>query len=128
LIFADSSYFIAIADRRDQWHKRAVKISKNVDTELLVTNLVVAESVTVVGARGGGKAGLAVYEYISDNCEVVFVTRDMLEDAMDIYLKYDGTLSVADAVTVLVMKKRGIKEILSFNSDFDKVENITRIA
>lgn len=128
MIFADSSYFIAIADRRDQWHKRAVKISKNVDTELLVTNLVVAESVTVVGARGGGKAGLAVYEYISDNCEVVFVTRDMLEDAMDIYLKYDGTLSVADAVTVLVMKKRGIKEILSFNSDFDKVENITRIA
>ncbi len=128
MIFADSSYFIAIADRRDQWHKRAVKISKNVDTELLVTNLVVAESVTAVGARGGGKAGLAVYEYISDNCEVVFVTRDMLEDAMDIYLKYDGTLSVADAVTVLVMKKRGIKEILSFDSDFDKVENITRIA
>ena len=128
MIFADSSYFIAIADRRDQWHKRAVKISKNVDTELLVTNLVVAESVTAVGARGGGKAGLAVYEYISDNCEVVFVTRDMLEDAMDIYLKYDGTLSVADAVTVLVMKKRGIKEVLSFDSDFDKVENITRIA
>ena len=128
MIFADSSYFIAIADRRDQWHKRAVKISKKIDTELLVTNLVVAESVTAVGARGGGKAGLAVYEYISDNCEVVFVTKDMLEDAMDIYLKYDGTLSVADAVTVLVMKKRGIKEILSFDSDFDKVENITRIA
>jgi len=127
LIFADSSYFIAIADRRDQWHKRAIEISKNVDTKLLVTNLVVAESVTAVGARGGGKAGLAVYEYISDNCEVVFVTRDMLEDAIDIYLKYDGTLSVADAVTVLVMKKRGIKEILSFDSDFDRVGDLRRI-
>lgn len=33
MIFADSSYFIAIADRRDQWHKRAIEISKNVDTD-----------------------------------------------------------------------------------------------
>ncbi|WP_456473734.1 type II toxin-antitoxin system VapC family toxin [Candidatus Pyrohabitans sp.] len=124
----DSSYFIAIADKKDQWHKRAKELSKNVDDELVVTDLIISESVTAVGARGGGKAGQAVYEYISDNCEVTFVTMDMLEKAMEIFLKYDGTLSVADAVSVYVMSFRNIKSILSFDSDFDKVKSITRLA
>lgn len=128
MILADSSYFIAIADKKDQWHKRAKELSKNVDDELVVTDLIISESVTAVGARGGGKAGRAVYEYISDNCEVAFVTMDVLEKAMEIFLKYDGTLSVADAVSVYVMDSRNIKSILSFDSDFDKVKNITRLA
>ncbi len=45
----------------------------------VVTDPILSESVTAVGARGGWKAGLAVYEYISDNCEVVYVARGMLE-------------------------------------------------
>ncbi len=128
MIFADSSYFIAIADRKDQWHERAREISENTDAHLVVTDLIISESVTVVGARGGGKAGIALYEYMQDNCDLVFVNVDLLDRAMDIYLKYDGVLSVADAVTVLVMKSKKIKNILSFDSDFDKVKGIKRLA
>lgn len=128
MIFADSSYFIAITDRKDQWHERAMKLSMKAHSKVVVTDLILSESVTAVGARGGGKAGLVLYEYISDNCETVFVTKDTFEEAMHIFLKYDGTLSVADAATVLVMKSRGIKSILSFDSDFDKVKGITRVA
>ncbi len=93
----------------------------------MVTEFVLSESVTAIGSRGGGKAGFAVYEYITDNCEVVFVDKGMLEKAINIYLKYDGTLSVADAVSVYVMNSRGITKILSFDSDFDKVDGIRRI-
>jgi predicted nucleic acid-binding protein len=128
LILADSSYFIALADQKDQWHERARELSNKANNDLVVTDLILSESVTAVGARGRGKAGMALYEYIVDNCEVVYVTKDVLEGAMDVYLKYDGTLSVADAVSVLVMDSRYIKRILSFDSDFDKVENITRLA
>lgn len=128
MILADSSYFIAIADQKDQWHERAKELSEKADNELVVTDLILSESVTAVGARGGGKAGLVLYEYIADNCEVVYVTKEVLEGAMDVYLKYDGTLSVADAVSVLVMASRHIKRILSFDSDFDKAKDIPRLA
>jgi len=128
LIFADSSYFIAISDRKDQWHERAIELSGKAHSEIVVTDLILSESVTAVGARGGGKAGMALYEHISDNCDVVFVTKDTFDKAMHIFLKYDGTLSVPDAASILVMKSRGIKNILSFDSDFDKVKDITRIA
>ena len=43
------------------------------------------------------------------------------------FLKYDGTLSVSDAVSVFIMKKKEIERIISFDSDFDKVQGIMRI-
>jgi predicted nucleic acid-binding protein len=127
LIFADSSYLIAIADQRDQWHPRARELAEETDDDLLVTDLVLSESVTAVGARGGGKAGMALYDFIMDSCEMVFATPYLLDRSMDIYLRHDGTLSVADALTVQVMKNKRVKEILSFDSDFDKVKGIKRI-
>ena len=36
-------------------------------------------------------------------------------------------LSVSDAVSVFIMKKRSIDRICSFDSDFDKVEGIVRV-
>ena len=55
MIFADSSYFVALADARDQWHEDALRVRRNVPQDFLVSELVVAESVTIVGSRGGGK-------------------------------------------------------------------------
>ncbi len=46
---------------------------------------------------------------------------------MQCVLKYGGTLALADCLAILIMKKRGITEIVSFDDDFDKVEGIVRI-
>jgi len=127
LIFIDSSYFMAAAHKKDRWHRRAVEMVGELSDEKLVSELVIVESVTGIGAIGGGKAGVDLYEYISGNCEVVFVDRELLESAISTYLKYDGTLSVADAVSVEIMHRRGIKKIVSFDADFDKVAGISRI-
>jgi len=127
LIFVDSSYFIAVAHEKDRWHRRAVELVGELSDEKLVSELVVEESVTAVGAIGGGKAGVNLYEYIVGNCEIVFTDRELLENAIQVYLKYDGTLSVADAVSVEVMRKHGIKKIVSFDADFDKVTGVSRI-
>ncbi len=127
MIFVDSSFFIALANSRDRWHGRAEEIARGLPEGKLVTELVIAESVTSIGALGGGKAGTEVYEAITENCEVVFVGERLLMDSMEVYLKCDGTLSVADAASVAIMCERGIKEIVSFDADFDKVKEISRI-
>ena len=46
---------------------------------------------------------------------------------MALHLQYDGTLSVADCASVALMSRDGIGEIVSFDSDFDKVRGIRRI-
>jgi hypothetical protein len=127
MIFADSSYFIGLADLKDQWHPQAVGILKKVKDKFMISDLVLSETVTSIGSRAGGKAGKRIYDYFIDNCEIVFVDDDLLWEAMEIFLKYGGKLSVADSVSIAIMKRRGIKKIISFDSDFDRVKGISRI-
>jgi len=127
MIFADSSYFIGLADMKDQWHAQAVGVLKKVQDRLILSDLVISETVTSIGSRAGGKAGKRIYNFFCDNCEIVYIDDDLLEESMEIFLKYDGKLSVADSVSVAIMKKRGIKKIISFDSDFDRVKGIIRV-
>lgn len=127
MIFVDSSYLIARADKADRWHGSALKISEDMIADAVVSDFVVLEAVTTIGYHSGGKAGMDLYEFLVDNFRIVYVDEDLLKQSMEVYLKYDGRLSVADAVSVEIMRRRGIKKIISFDADFDKVPGISRI-
>jgi len=62
-----------------------------------------------------------------DNCKIEFINEEIMEKAMDTFLKYDGSISLADASSIEIMKKYGINKIISFDSDFDKANEIDRI-
>ncbi|HEY5538028.1 MAG TPA: PIN domain-containing protein, partial [Thermoplasmata archaeon] len=68
-----------------------------------------------------------LYEFFVDTCDIEFVERDLLEEAMAHHLRYDGVLSVPDCMSVTLMDRREIREIASFDADFDKVRGIRRI-
>lgn len=127
MIFADSSYFIALAREKDRWHKDALKLAGKINDSFLVSDLIISESVTLVGSLEGGKAGKLLYEYFIDDCEIEFIDSEMLAKGMETFLKYDGSISLADAVSVEIMKEYNIKKILSFDGDFDKVKEIERV-
>ncbi len=126
MIFADSSYFIALAREKDRWHSDALKVSGKIKDSLLVSELIISESVTLVGSLDDGKAGKLLYEYFIDNCKIEFIDTLMLSRGMETFLMYDGSISLADAVSVEIMKERRIKKILSFDADFDKIKGIER--
>jgi predicted nucleic acid-binding protein len=128
LIFGDSSFFVGISDSRDQWHARAARLRDNLPKQLVVSDLVVAESVTIVGSRAGGRAGRTLYEFFLDSCDIEFLDHRGLDDAMALYVRFDGKLSVADCASVTIMSRRKIRRIVSFDSDFDRVDGIERIS
>lgn len=127
MIFADSSFFIGIAREKDRWHKDALRIAERNNETLLISDLIISESVTMVGSLEVGKAGKILYEYFVDNCKIVFTDTDLLEYAMETFLMYDGTISLADAMSVEIMHEYEIDRIVSFDTDFDKVNEINRI-
>ena len=43
------------------------------------------------------------------------------------FIKYDGTLSLADCTGIVAMKDLNIYEIASFDDHFDKVNGIRRL-
>lgn len=112
----------------DQWHEEAVKIINKIDREEKVTSdLMVAEIVTSLGDRAGGKAAINVFNYLEDNFTVISTDFEFLKSVKELYLKYDGALSVADISALKIMNNMEINRIASFDSDFDKVEGIVRI-
>ena len=128
MIFVDSSFFIALVDRKDPWHPAAKAILPVLaDETIIISDLIIAESVTIIGRRSGGKAGEQLYHYFMDNCDLVVTDEKILKGSMSVFIRYDGTLSVSDAVSVFIMKKKNIDRILSFDADFDNVEGIVRI-
>ena len=128
MILVDSSYYIAIADTKDQWHKRALELSEYIgNNSSIVSSFIISEVVTEIGRRSSGKVAYNIYNYFIDNCKIIYIDRDLLVESMEIVLKYDGALSLADAASIAIMDNMKIGEIISFDSDFDKVDFISRI-
>ncbi len=128
MIFIDASFFIAAINKNDQWNEKAGKILPTIRREEKVTSeLILSESVTLIGSLFGGKTGLKLFNYILDNHNVRYTDKELNSNAMEIFLKYDGTLSFADSVSVEIMKNLGIESIVSFDSGFDKVDGVIRI-
>ena len=129
MIFVDSSVFIGLADTKDQWHEKAKGILRLLEKEnLMISDLVISEVLTEIGRRSGGAQAHKLYNYFNDNCIVVYLDKELMDSAETMFTKFDGALSLADTASVMIMKKNGITGIASFDSDFDRVREITRIS
>jgi predicted nucleic acid-binding protein len=130
LIFLDSSFIIALADVDDQFHEDAINVIPRLGAHRVISGLVISESVTAVGARLGAKAARHVFDNLlyDSATKTIFCNKRLYERAMPIYTKYGGKLSIPDSVTVRIMYDQKIKEIASFDSDFDSVDHLTRIS
>ncbi len=128
MIFVDSTLIIAMVLTKDQCHKKAVQLIKEIDNkEKVISDLMVIESITSIGERSGGKEAINVFNYLQDNFTVISTDFEFLKSIKRQYLKYDGTLSIADTTAVEIMKNMEITQIASFDSDFDKVEGVVRV-
>ncbi len=130
MIFIDSSFVIALAVIDDQYHEKAAAVLPTLKGGRLVSDLVISESVTSVGARLGAKAARQGFENVlyGADTKTVFGSKRLYERSVSIFTKYGGRLSFADSVTVRIMHDMKVKEIVSFDSDFDHVEGLTRIS
>ena len=132
IFFLDSSFIIALADADDQFHDRARELMEQGNlqkTEKIISDLVLSESVTGVAARLGQKAGMDVFEnlFYDSKTKIIFLNKRLCERTLHVYLKYGRKLSFADIVSVRIMYDHKIKSIVSFDSDFDVVEGVSRI-
>ena len=76
------------------------------DETIVISDLIIAESVTIIGRRSGGKAGEQLYHYFMDNCDLVIMDEKILKGSISVFLRYDGPLSISDAASVFIMKKK----------------------
>ena len=123
-VFADSGYWIALANPSDENHESARRLARNArGREIVTTEMVLVEVFAYMSKRGerARRRAVELLENIKndEDIEVVHQTHEQFEDAARRYAKrLDKRWSLVDCASFLEMEKRGIAEALAHDRDF----------
>ena len=119
-VFVDTSFFIAIAMKRDQWHDRAVE-SLRPGMSLVTSSLVINETVSLLQARGHFSAALTFLRQTrrSNDLRVLYVDPSQQSHAWDEFARWGAMgANAVDCVSFVLMKEQSIRRALAFDQHF----------
>lgn len=119
--FADTSFWVALALRRDHHHEVATKLWERKDQPLLVSNHVLGEVWTFLRRRDSHAMARRVQRLIeqSDAVDIFHIPRDVEEEAWRWLERHDErTYSFVDATSFALMRRRRVLEAFAFDKDF----------
>jgi predicted nucleic acid-binding protein len=123
-VFADAVYWVALAHRKDQWHARAVQVSRQLGaTTLVTTDEVLQEFLNHFSAYGGqvrSQVARTVRDLLnSPNTEVIPQSRQTFLLGLGLYeARLDKEYSLTDCISMATMRQEGISEILTHDIHF----------
>lgn len=122
MIFVDSSFWIALRNRRDAHHPEAAGILGTYGSERLVTtNHVRGETWTYLRHRIGHRSAVGFLDALArtSRLDVVFVPEDLEDEALRWLGRHDERdYSFVDATSFAAMRSLEVAEVLAFDEDF----------
>jgi predicted nucleic acid-binding protein len=123
VVFADAFYFVARLNRRDQHHERVLAFSRGFRASLLTTDWILME---VADALAKSECRPRVRDFVlhlrqAAACEVVPASRELFDRALELYYQHaDKEWTLTDCCSVLVMRERGLTDVLSGDHHFEQ--------
>lgn len=122
-IFVDTSAFVAIANRSDQYHLKAKEFLNTLDPgiKLHTSNYIIDETITRIRMIVGHKSALTFGKEIFSSrlYTIHYIGEEIEKEAFRIFEKYlDKKLSFTDCTSFALMKKLGINKAFAFDEDF----------
>lgn len=120
IVFVDTSYYIARAMPRDQWHRRAA-IAAKPGLDYVTSSLVVNETVSLLQARGHLEAGFELLKHArtGPGVQIVYPDAALQQAGWDLFLRHGAHgASAVDCVSFAIMRKMGIRKALTFDEHF----------
>ena len=130
-VFADSVYWIGLADPHDQHHQEALRAEEELDNAIIVTTDSVFEEVfaSLRGKHELRSAAINLLNEIRDHPNVEFVHQHvgLFNRAVARYGdRLDKTYSLVDCISMEVMDDYAITDVLTADRDFER-EGYTRL-
>jgi predicted nucleic acid-binding protein len=122
LPYVDSSFLVALLDTRDRWHPVARRAAPPLlkQRPWRTHTLAMGEVLAVIGSRSGGHAARDAYDAVRDTVDTWAPSLADLDAAMPYVVRFNGALSLSDALFISRMEREEDPTILSFDRDFDK--------
>ncbi|MDQ3633827.1 MAG: PIN domain-containing protein [Acidobacteriota bacterium] len=125
-------HFILVArlNPKDQWHKAALEIEPYLKDKRLVTSETVLIELLNYLAKFPPQMREAVAKFVklalkNNIVEVVLHTHETFLEGLELYgNRLDKGYSSTDCISMLIMRKRGIQEVLTHDNHF-KQEGFT---
>ena len=122
MIFADTSFWVALRNRRDPHHAEAAKLlERHADDTLLSTHHVRGETWTFLRRRAGHGAAVGFLDSIeaSPRVRIEHVAPDVEAAAAEwLRVRDEREYSFVDATSFAEMRARKITAALAFDGDF----------
>src|SRR5262245_54932216 len=123
-VFADAFSWVAICNRRDQWHSRVAKLSQTLSgCELVTTDEILIEFLAHFSAAGS-TARQQVARFVRDllddpSIRVCSQSRQSFLHGLALYeSRLDKQYSLTDCIAMAVMRQEAITEVLSHDQHF----------
>ncbi|WP_295722586.1 type II toxin-antitoxin system VapC family toxin [uncultured Methanobrevibacter sp.] len=127
MLFIDSSYIIALMNKKAKKHKEAKQINELIKKEYTTINSTVLIEIL-------NNLTKKRYELLRDDIinilynmnKIVYLTPKDYDKALHICKDYNFAINYSDCTILKTMIDYNINTIVSFNRDFDKIKEINR--
>jgi len=121
-LLADTSALLALTMRDDQNHPDATRfVERNPQARFVVTDLILAELVTLIRARADARTAVRVADSLlrSRRYEIIFVDAELMAGALKQMIRYsDKRLSLTDCASFEAMVRLGMASAFCFDHHF----------
>jgi predicted nucleic acid-binding protein len=122
-VFADSYFFLALVNARDEAHQKAVQACRQPDQVIVTTGWVITEVADGL-ARVSNRS--TVIEFLNalkndPEVEVILPSRELFEMGLELYSKFgDKGWTLTDCISFIAMKEEGITDALTGDPHFEQ--------
>jgi predicted nucleic acid-binding protein len=122
VIFVDTSFWVAVRNRRDTHHVEAENLLRGLaDQQLVTSNHVRGETWTYLRRKAGHRSAVSFLDVLerSERVEVVHAAPDVERRALAWLRKRDEReYSFVDATSFQLMRSLKVRDALAFDGDF----------
>lgn len=131
MLFFDSSFILAIFNENEDNHKKVLQLLKAVPNiskqKKAINNVVLMEVLNKLKKSYYKPVREDIINFLLSMDKIFYVDSKDYEDAIVLMENYKYDVNYSDCLILLTMYNNNIDTIVSFDDDFDHINNIKRI-
>jgi hypothetical protein len=122
-IFIDTSYFLALVNKRDKYHQAAKAAAAQVVPPFITSNAVLLELGNALARPPHRRLAIRALQQIwaDAQIEIVILDRELLAETITFYqARPDKAWGLTDCASFVIMQQRGLHEALTADRHFEQ--------